>query len=89
MTPRIRVSFIVGLFVLLAAVLAWLVPRLRPIWQALRIPAQDDRFTRDWYPEIQAAVACVALVLSAWISIDFAFDKKLRLFRRIIKIDLN
>jgi len=61
-------------FVLLLAVLAWMIPRMRPVWQALWIPAKDGRFAPHWFPEIQAAVGCVAVALGVWISIDFAFD---------------
>ncbi|MFH1267196.1 MAG: hypothetical protein ABIK89_15820, partial [Planctomycetota bacterium] len=62
-------------FVLLAALLARLLSRMKPAWQALRIPGHDNRFPNDWLPQVQAVVAGLALVLGAWISIDFAFDE--------------
>ncbi|MFH1924336.1 MAG: hypothetical protein ABIP48_31175, partial [Planctomycetota bacterium] len=61
-------------FVLLTALLTRLLSRMKPAWQALRIPGHDNRFPNDWLPQVQAVVAGLALVLGAWISIDFAFD---------------
>jgi len=54
--------------------LGWLLPRMWPVWQALRIPDAQRREPGCWYPEAQAVVAGVAVVLGVWISIDFAFD---------------
>jgi len=61
-------------FVLAAGALGWLLPRMRPLWQAIGIPGGGRHLAAGWFGHSQAAVAAVATLLSVWISIDFAFD---------------
>jgi len=61
-------------FVLVAAALGWLVPKLGPVWRALRTAGSQAREPATWLADVQAVVAGLALVLGVWISIDFGFD---------------
>jgi hypothetical protein len=61
-------------FVLLAAVLGWLLPRMKRVWQAVRMPDSHDHRPGLWFPKVQAVVGGLAVALAAWVSIDFAFD---------------
>ncbi len=61
--------------VLLAAVFGWLLPRMKPVWRAMRIPDAAERQSEYWFPTVQAIVAGLAVALGAWISIVFAFDE--------------
>jgi hypothetical protein len=61
-------------FVLGAAALGWLLPRLRPTWQKLRIPDEPDRWPDDWFHGLQAMLIVVGATLCAWVAIEPAFD---------------
>jgi hypothetical protein len=61
-------------FVLVAAILGWLLPRAKTAWQLVRIPLEPDRWTTGWFVGLQAVLAAVVAGAALWISIDFAFD---------------
>lgn len=60
-------------FVLLAAIVARLLPLGKPVWQTLRIPLKDRGSNMDWFPQVQLLVAGFTAGLSAWVAIDPAF----------------
>ncbi|MEE8450865.1 MAG: hypothetical protein V3R99_03090 [Thermoguttaceae bacterium] len=61
-------------FVLVAAVAGWLLPRIPQAWQALSIPAGEDRWSRQWFLTAQPILGALGVVLSVWISLDVSFD---------------
>ncbi len=61
-------------FVLVAAAVGWLVPKMAPVWRALRTAGSQAREPATWLADVQAVVAGLAVVLGVWISIDFGFD---------------
>lgn len=61
-------------FVLVAALLGWVLPRLRPIAVKLRIPAPLGRHSADWFHSLQALLALAVAGLTVYIAIDFSFD---------------
>ncbi len=61
-------------FVLVAALLGWLVPRLRPVAVGLRIPDESGRGSAAWFQVLQALLTPAAAGLATWIAIDFSFD---------------
>ena len=61
-------------FVLVAALLGWLVPRLRPVAVGLRIPDESGRGSAAWFQVLQALLTLAAAGLATWIAIDFSFD---------------
>jgi len=65
---------LLGAFVLVAAVSARVLARTAPVWQALQVPLDKDRWSTAWFFQAQAVVGGVAGLLGAWIALDFAFD---------------
>jgi hypothetical protein len=61
-------------FALGAPLVALLVVRLEPLWNALRIPGDNDRWRADWFSTAQAGVVGLASALSIWLAIDPGFD---------------
>jgi hypothetical protein len=61
-------------FTLAAAMVAWLVPRLRAVWGALRINAVAEGGNR-WFSYMQALAATVVVALAVWVSIDASFNE--------------
>jgi len=61
-------------FALAAAVLGRVLPRLRPVWQALRIPTNNRAWSGDGFSAVQLLVTATVAALGVWVSIDFRFD---------------
>jgi len=67
------VCFLAG-FVLVAALIGWSLPRMKPAWTALRIAHEGTRWPGHWFTPMQASLAVVAAALATWVAIDFSFD---------------
>jgi hypothetical protein len=61
-------------FVLVAALIGWLLPWLRPVAGRLRIPDDPNRWPRAWFHGSQALLAATAALLAGWICADYSFD---------------
>jgi len=61
-------------FVLVAALLGWGLPRMKPAWTALLIPDDRQRWSWQWFFQAQAVLSILTAALAAWVSIDFSFD---------------
>ncbi len=61
-------------FVLAAAALGWLLPRMKPLARLLRIPDPPERWPVEWFPQVQSLLAVASAALGAWVSLDAAFD---------------
>lgn len=62
-------------FVLVAALVGWVLPRRRPIAGRLRIPVCLGRPSADWFHGLQALLALTVAGLTICIAIDFSFDR--------------
>jgi hypothetical protein len=60
-------------YTLSAAVIGWLLPRLRAVWSTLRVPVADEQ-GGDWFSYVQAVAGLVAAALAIWISTDATFN---------------
>lgn len=65
-------ALVLALLVLVAAAIAWSAGRLSGARQALRLPDFLGGRPQPWYLPAQGAVAGVVLLLSVWMSLDFA-----------------
>jgi hypothetical protein len=61
-------------FVLVSALLGWVLPGLRPLGARLRIPNEPGRWSAKWFHGVQALGASTVAVLAVWIATDFSFD---------------
>jgi len=61
-------------FVLVAAIVGWLLPKVRWICRWLWIPDDADRWPGQWFVQLQALIVSVAAALNVWIALDFGFD---------------
>ena len=61
-------------FVLVAAVVGWLLPRIPQVWQALSIPTDENRWSRQWFLTAQPMLGALGVVLSVWVSLDVSLD---------------
>ena len=61
-------------FVLVTALLGWVLPSLKPVAAKLRIPAERDRWSAKWFHGAQALLALTVAGLAMWIAVDFSFD---------------
>jgi hypothetical protein len=61
-------------FILVAALLGWLLGKGKRFWPWFRIASEPDRWSTGWFMGLQAIFAAVAAGLAVWVSIDFAFD---------------
>ena len=61
-------------FVLVTALLGWLLPHIKSASTMLRIPNESTRWSVKWFLPSQALLAAVAAALAAWVSMDFSFD---------------
>jgi hypothetical protein len=61
-------------FVLAAAALGWLLPRIKPLGHMLRIPNPPERWPVEWFPPTQLLLIAVSAALGIWVSLDSAFD---------------
>lgn len=61
-------------FVLIAALLGWLLPRAPRVPAGLRIPAVKLRPVGRWFPPAQAALGLSVAALAGWIAVDTSFD---------------
>jgi len=61
-------------FVIVAALLGWGLPLMRPAWTALRIPVEGTGRGDVWFSPVQALWGVAAAALAAWVAIDFSFD---------------
>jgi hypothetical protein len=60
-------------FTLTMAAVAWLLPRLRAVWSAIRIPVAEETDGR-WFSYAQAVAATVVAALAVWVSTDTSFN---------------
>ena len=65
---------VLAAFTLAAAIAGWLLPSLRSVGTALRIPAAAEDETR-WFSHVQALAMLVAAGLAVWISTDASFNE--------------
>jgi hypothetical protein len=61
-------------FVLLAAVIGWLLRRTKDFWPLCLIYSEPNRWPIGWFVGIQGALTALSSALVVWVSIDFAFD---------------
>ncbi len=61
-------------FLLASATVGWLLPWIRPVAAKLRIPDDENRWSRRWFLPVQGLLAAVVVLLVVWIAIDFSFD---------------
>jgi hypothetical protein len=62
-------------FLLVAAVVAWLLSRMQHVAASVRIPDDGRRWSNRWFIPTQAVLAIVTTVLAIWILLDFSFDE--------------
>ena len=62
-------------FVLLAALLGWLIVKPQSVWRWLRVPCEPERWPNGWFMVFQSFLAAIAAGICVWVSIDFAFDE--------------
>ena len=61
-------------FVMAAAALGWLLPRMKPLGRLLRIPDPPERWPVAWFPPTQLLLIAASAALGIWVSLDSAFD---------------
>lgn len=61
-------------FVLVAALLGWVLSRLGPLAARLRIPYEPERWSARWFHGVQALLVSTVAALAVWIALDFSFD---------------
>lgn len=61
-------------FVLVTALVGWILPLVRPLAVRLRIPLEADRWSAGWFHRTQALLALTVAGLATWIALDFSFD---------------
>lgn len=61
-------------FVLVAALLGWVLSSLKPLGAKLRIPHEPGRWSARWFHRVQAGLACTVAAVAVWVAMDFSFD---------------
>lgn len=62
-------------FVLVAALLGWVLAKLGPVASRLRIPADARRWSGQWFRVLQAVLALASASLVVWIATEVSFDE--------------
>jgi hypothetical protein len=61
-------------FILIAAIIGYLLPKIRWICTRLQIPDYPERWPARWFMRSQMFAASAVAALNVWIALDFGFD---------------
>jgi hypothetical protein len=64
-------SLTLAFFLLIMAVLNWLVPRSMRLGQRLRVPDRQEGWPIEWLFQIQCVLASLPIALSLWVTLSF------------------